>query len=251
LHRPSGIDTADGAAGAVQTLSLTESSVIARLATDGPATTADLARAESVKPQSMGTIVAALEEMGLVERKPHPTDGRQLHIRLTPKGVAFRKSVRDAKGAGWRRSSNNWMKTKQEILFKAGEIIKPPSQILSKTMPITKLDPTAALVVINLQKGIAATPTAHRMSEIINRSAQLAQEFRRQGLPVVLVNVTGVAPGRTDSSPRTLNFPDDWTKPVPELAQQASDRFVSKQRVGAFAGTDLYEYLCGRNVTQI
>ncbi|HEX6496475.1 MAG TPA: MarR family transcriptional regulator, partial [Acidobacteriaceae bacterium] len=76
------------AAAASHELSWTESAVIGRLAKQGPATIADLARAESVKPQSMGTTVAALEEMGLVARKPHPTDGRQMNIELTAKGVA-------------------------------------------------------------------------------------------------------------------------------------------------------------------
>ena len=50
-----------------------------------------------MKPQSMGTTIAALEERGIVERKPHPTDGRQVNIELTAKGVAVRKSARDAK----------------------------------------------------------------------------------------------------------------------------------------------------------
>src|SRR6202142_4658840 len=85
------------AAAASHELSLTEAAVMARLDKDGPATTADLARAEGMKPQSMGTTVAALEEMGMVERKPHPTDGRQVNIELTAKGVAVRKSARDAK----------------------------------------------------------------------------------------------------------------------------------------------------------
>ena len=52
------------AAAASHDLSLTESAVMARLAKEGPATTAELARAESMKPQSMGTTVAALEEHG-------------------------------------------------------------------------------------------------------------------------------------------------------------------------------------------
>src|SRR5271169_5974469 len=87
------------AAAASDELSLTEATVMARLAKDGPATTAHLhlARAESMKPQSMGTTIAALEEMGLVERKPHPTDGRQVNIELTAKGAAVRNSARDAK----------------------------------------------------------------------------------------------------------------------------------------------------------
>ena len=47
------------AAAASEELSWTESLVMARLAKDGPATTAVLARAEGMKPQSMGTTVAA------------------------------------------------------------------------------------------------------------------------------------------------------------------------------------------------
>src|ERR1700733_1795744 len=78
-------------------LSLTEAAVMARLAKDGPATTADLARAEGMRPQSMGTTIAALEEMGMVERKPHPTDPRRVNMGLTGKGAAVRDSTRDAK----------------------------------------------------------------------------------------------------------------------------------------------------------
>src|SRR5271167_2284703 len=80
------------AAAASHELSLTESAVMGRLAREGPATTAELARAEGMKPQSMGATIAALEERGLLERKPHPTDGRQVNIELTTKGEAVRKS---------------------------------------------------------------------------------------------------------------------------------------------------------------
>lgn len=65
------------AAAAQHELSLTESAVLARLGRDGPATTAELARAEGMRPQSMSAAVATLEERGLVERQPHPSDGRQ------------------------------------------------------------------------------------------------------------------------------------------------------------------------------
>jgi DNA-binding MarR family transcriptional regulator len=68
-----------------------------RLDTEGPATTADLARAEGVKPQSMGAALAVLEEMGIVERRPHPTDGRQMNIALTAKGASVRKDAGIAK----------------------------------------------------------------------------------------------------------------------------------------------------------
>ena len=93
------------AAAASQELSLTEYAVMARLAREGPATTADLARGEGMKPQSMGTTIAALEEMGMVERKPHPTDGRQVNIELTAKGLRYARAPRMRSGHGWRRPS--------------------------------------------------------------------------------------------------------------------------------------------------
>jgi DNA-binding MarR family transcriptional regulator len=112
------------AAAASHELSLTESAVMARLAKDGPATTADLARAESMKPQSMGTTIAALEERGMVERKPHPTDGRQVNIELTAQGAAVRKSAKDAKRTWLAQAIAQLDEEERETLFKAGEIIK-------------------------------------------------------------------------------------------------------------------------------
>lgn len=72
-------------------LNLSQSSVLSRLDREGPRTTADLARAESMKPQSMKAILASLEEDGCVERRPHPTDGRQILFALTPKGLEERR----------------------------------------------------------------------------------------------------------------------------------------------------------------
>ena len=112
------------AAAASQELSLTEAAVMARLMKDGPATTADLARAEGMRPQSMGTTIAALEEMGIVERKPHPTDGRQVTIELTAKGVAVRKSAKDAKRTWLAQAIAQLDKNEQATLFAAGEIIR-------------------------------------------------------------------------------------------------------------------------------
>ena len=112
------------AAAASHELSWTESAVMARLARDGPATTADLARAENMKPQSMGTTVAALEERALVERKPHPTDGRQVNIELTAKGAAVRQSARDAKRSWLAQAVAQLTEQERETLFAAGEIIK-------------------------------------------------------------------------------------------------------------------------------
>ena len=95
-----------------------------RLAKNGPATTADLARAEVMKPQSMGTIVASLEEMGMVERKPHPTDGRQVSIELTAKGAALVKSAGDARRTWLAQAIAQLDEKERETLFAAGQIIK-------------------------------------------------------------------------------------------------------------------------------
>jgi len=115
-------------AGARQELSWTETAVMARLDKEGPATTADLARAEGVRPQSMGATVAALEEMGIVERKAHPTDGRQVNIVLSAKGAAMRKSAKDAKLTWLSKAIAGLDEEEKETLFAAGEIIRRLAQ---------------------------------------------------------------------------------------------------------------------------
>jgi DNA-binding MarR family transcriptional regulator len=71
-------------------------SVLLRLEREGPATVAALSRAEGVRPQSMGTTVAALEAAGLVSGTPDPNDRRQTFLSLTE---ACRKWINDARAA--------------------------------------------------------------------------------------------------------------------------------------------------------
>lgn len=118
-------------------------------------------------------------------------------------------------------------------------------------MPLSQLDPTAALVTIDLQKGIMSLPTAQPPAEIARRAGQLTHGFRARRLPVVLVNVTGMSPGRTDTGFPKFERPPDWATLAPELDPQPTDHRVSKQRWGAFIGTDLHEFLSRRGVTQI
>ena len=118
-------------------------------------------------------------------------------------------------------------------------------------MPITALDPNTALIVIDLQKGIVSHPTVHPIAEVIRHTAALAEAFRRHRLPVVLVNVTGGASGRTDEPPRQRDFPAGWTDFVPELNRQPGDHTVTKKTWGAFTNTDLEEYLKAQGVTQV
>ena len=78
-------------------LSWSQAAAMGRLDRTGPMTTAELARAEMVKPQSMGTLLAELEQNGLVRRQPHPTDGRQILFSLTAAGVEARRQRQAAK----------------------------------------------------------------------------------------------------------------------------------------------------------
>jgi nicotinamidase-related amidase len=119
-------------------------------------------------------------------------------------------------------------------------------------MPITTIDPVTALIVIDLQKGIVNLPTAQPTGEVVKRAAELADAFRRHSLPVVLVNVTGGAPGRTDQPPRMRGeLPSDWADLVPELNQHPQDHTVTKRTWGAFTNTNLEAHLRKLGVTQV
>lgn len=64
-------------------LTKSQSAVLGRLERDGATTATALARAEGIRPQSMGAIVAALEAAGLVAGRPDPKDGRKTILELT------------------------------------------------------------------------------------------------------------------------------------------------------------------------
>jgi nicotinamidase-related amidase len=118
-------------------------------------------------------------------------------------------------------------------------------------MPVTTLDPKTALVIIDLQKGIVALPAIHPIGDIIANAAALATAFRKIGLPVVLVNVAGGAPGRTEQARSVRDFPAGWADLIPELNVQPADYKVTKHTWGAFANTDLDALLKESGVTQV
>lgn len=78
-------------------LTWSQTSVLSRLDREGPATVTSLARAEGMRPQSMGATVSALEAAGLVSGSPDPKDGRQTILSLTPSCQEWIKAGRAAK----------------------------------------------------------------------------------------------------------------------------------------------------------
>ncbi|MGJ4909824.1 isochorismatase family protein [Bradyrhizobium sp. HKCCYLS2033] len=119
-------------------------------------------------------------------------------------------------------------------------------------MALTQLDLHTALIVVDLQKGIVGASLLHPIGGVIACASALAERFRALRLPVVLVNVAGTAPGRTERPPRlTAPFPADWADLIPELNRQPHDIVVTKRTWGAFASTDLETRLKARDVTQV
>ena len=118
-------------------------------------------------------------------------------------------------------------------------------------MPVTAIDPKTALIVIDLQKGIVSLPAVHPIEGVIKRASTMAAAFREQGLPVVLVKVTGAPKVRTEQPRHNRDLPAGWADLIPELNRQPQDHAVTKNTPGAFTKTDLEAYLQAQGITQI
>jgi nicotinamidase-related amidase len=123
-------------------------------------------------------------------------------------------------------------------------------------MPTT-LDPATALVLIDLQHGITAPPTAHPAEEIVDRCARLADAFRANEKLVAATRVAFARDGGDVVETRTAESPSDG-KAVPDYGELRtevglSDRdiVVTKHGWSAFYGTELDLELRRRKVTGI
>ncbi len=125
---------------------------------------------------------------------------------------------------------------------------------------MVNLDPrTTALVLIDLQKGIAARQAEpHSCADVVARAKLLANTFRAAGAPVVLVNVA-FAKDSSDAlkqpvdqpmQPPPGGFPEDFSEIVEGLAAPTDIR-VTKHQWGAFYGTDLDVQLRRRGIQTI
>jgi nicotinamidase-related amidase len=123
-------------------------------------------------------------------------------------------------------------------------------------MPAT-LDQATALVLIDLQNGITALPTAHPADDIVLRSAALANAFREHHLPVVATRVGFSADGgdvvrtRTAANTPMVTFGPEGTVMRPELRLNENAILITKRGWNAFYGTELDLQLRRRGITGI
>ncbi|RFC70165.1 MarR family transcriptional regulator [Streptomyces sp. AcE210] len=81
-----------------QDLTPSQVSALNRLSKAGAATASGLAASEGVRPQSMAATLTALDQHGLIERRPDPEDGRRQLVTLTDAGRESAEGTRQARG---------------------------------------------------------------------------------------------------------------------------------------------------------
>ena len=75
------------------------------------------------QPPSMTRVIAALEELGYVSRRPHPTDGRQAIVTLTEEAIAFHNAQISAREAWLDKRLAELDPEERELLARAADII--------------------------------------------------------------------------------------------------------------------------------
>jgi DNA-binding MarR family transcriptional regulator len=109
-------------------LTLTQLSALGALNRLGPLTIGELASADNVKPPSMTRTVNCLEELGLVAREPHQTDGRQVVVALTLKAQAVLAADRERRDAWLKDHLADLSDAERRILRKAAPLLDQMSQ---------------------------------------------------------------------------------------------------------------------------
>lgn len=122
---------------------------------------------------------------------------------------------------------------------------------------VTAIDKNTALVLIDLQKGILSYPTVDPIENVLQNAARLVAAFRKEGLPIVVVNVNPAGAkwqqARKEAAARQSpgNMPADFFEITPAIGAQPGDIFITKHTWSAFYETKLQEELEQRNVTGI
>ena len=104
-------------------VSLTQLSAMSCLYKCGPLTPGELAAKEGVQPPSMTRVIAALEEFGYVDRRPHPRDGRQAIVEISETGKTYIKADITAREAWLDSRLAELDDEERDVLAKAADII--------------------------------------------------------------------------------------------------------------------------------
>jgi DNA-binding MarR family transcriptional regulator len=105
-------------------LTASQLSAMTSLELAGALTPRELAETERVQPPTMTKIVAKLEERGLVQRTPHPTDGRQVILSATGEGRAVLAMHERARDEWLTRALAELAAEERDTLRRAAEILE-------------------------------------------------------------------------------------------------------------------------------
>jgi DNA-binding MarR family transcriptional regulator len=108
-------------------LTIAQLSTLTSLELGGALTPSELAEVERVQPPTMTKLVARLEERGLVQRTPHPTDRRQVILSVTEPGRAML--------AQFERARDEWLSIRlAELTAEEREILRRAAEILHRVV---------------------------------------------------------------------------------------------------------------------
>lgn len=130
---------------------------------------------------------------------------------------------------------------------------------MAKTQLLTIDSKTTALVLIDLQKGVASMQTEPLSTQkVIDNAQKLTTAFHKKNALVILVRVSGAPDGKDMLRPeadepmvRSGEVPKDWAEIVPELTPKEHDLVITKRQWGAFYGTELDLELRRRGIKTI
>lgn len=104
-------------------VTLTQLSALSTLHQYGPMSPGELATRERVQPPSMTRVIAALAELGFIDRSPHPTDGRQTVVALSEPGRAFVDAEVCARERWLDEQLAELSEDERAVLWRAAEIV--------------------------------------------------------------------------------------------------------------------------------
>ncbi|CAJ1579936.1 MarR family transcriptional regulator [[Mycobacterium] wendilense] len=111
-------------------VSLSQLSALSTLYKEGAMTPGALAIRERVRPPSMTRVIAALAEMGLVVRTPHPIDRRQVLVSVSDTGVELVETERRESQAWLQRRLGALDSDERAVLLRAAKLM---SSIVDET----------------------------------------------------------------------------------------------------------------------